>query len=1169
MKRYEFVGGSSSKFWEVRVSGSEVTTAWGRIGTSGQQKTKAFASAEAADKEMTKQIRAKTKKGYVEAGAPQILTTATTTAPAPTPAPAPAAPTATAPTPTPATPSTPPPAPTTPAPTAPPPADAPALPDEDTFTVPSSWRSRISTWRGGDFQVSDRFSANKLWAKVAERVGSVAQGTTPETVTLEQFVAISVAGTHRAWGPDPHNEPLVRALLATRPLDFVVEAVHRCFHIFELAYAVEQIGGAVATRRALAAAPEVGHAAALAYAERHYDGSLQRAKEWFDYLFPETERWRTGTQAPIHATCPPTMAEALPIAQRAFYPVPGIAETLAVRFGPEIVPYLAWTLGRDSDYKKVAARLILELPYDEVLALALDHRDIREVLRLMPKLVDRYPRRLVRLALPRVAKDAGLMSTVQMALSSHPRLLDALRAELHPDLAAILEDVVAGSGPSGPEASMDAVSPILADPPWRKKPAKLPRVALTPDLPAFQPDWGEDHPVAAAVRTRLAEVAADPLVGRRIQVANWGVALEDMLAAAATDVHINQAQAERLVQRGYRGGRNTPDWLIALYTARGDAGLDIVATSLQLEFLDEVPAFVHPEVADKVLAALGKVTKRTDALAWMGRHPDYAARAWLPKALAAKGAKAEDGLRRLVAMGHGDAVERAGDHYGPDARAAADLLVSADPFLIPPRKAPRSITFANTAALPRPVLRDSDQVLPLAAVDNLVELLAVSPLDEPYGAIEAVAETLDPDSLAAFGWALYQQWLAAGMDSKERFALEALGHLGNDAIAGDLTPQIRKWPGESKHKYAVLGLDVLLAIGTDIALMHLNGVAQKVKFKGIKAEARARIDALAAKLGLSAEQLADRLVPELGLAADGTLRLDYGPRSFVVTFDEALKPVIRDDAGKPRKSLPKPGAKDDHTVAVPAEAQFKQLKKDVRTLGKQQLQRLEMAMCAGRRWSQADFDTYLVRHPLLVHLVRRVVWGVYDGSNTLLATFRVTEDGSFADAEDEDVTPPAGLVGVLHPVDADDATLAAWGQVLADYELIQPFPQLGRPLARLRPDEIGAPKVYRNPKTPVPVGRLLGLTNRGWVRGEPQDAGVVHSIGLPLWDSGLEARFCLGYPGIWTGMVHDQDGDPPVEAILVCEIGAWGDKPVCPLSDLPAATVSEVLTALEAAQAPA
>lgn len=65
-RRFEYVEGKSSKFWEVEQSGAEVTTRWGRIGSAGQSKTKLFASAEAAAAQVAKLIQEKTDEGYVE-----------------------------------------------------------------------------------------------------------------------------------------------------------------------------------------------------------------------------------------------------------------------------------------------------------------------------------------------------------------------------------------------------------------------------------------------------------------------------------------------------------------------------------------------------------------------------------------------------------------------------------------------------------------------------------------------------------------------------------------------------------------------------------------------------------------------------------------------------------------------------------------------------------------------------------------------------------------------------------------------------------------------------------------------------------------------------------------------------------------------------------------------
>jgi DNA ligase-1 len=65
-RRFEFVEGSSSKFWEVCVAGCELTTCWGRIGTEGQTKTKSFATEAKAQAEQDKLVDEKLGKGYRE-----------------------------------------------------------------------------------------------------------------------------------------------------------------------------------------------------------------------------------------------------------------------------------------------------------------------------------------------------------------------------------------------------------------------------------------------------------------------------------------------------------------------------------------------------------------------------------------------------------------------------------------------------------------------------------------------------------------------------------------------------------------------------------------------------------------------------------------------------------------------------------------------------------------------------------------------------------------------------------------------------------------------------------------------------------------------------------------------------------------------------------------------
>lgn len=80
-RRFEFSEGSSNKFWEVSLDGTTVVTKWGRIGTDGQTTLKKEASVDKAQATLSKLIKEKTAKGYVEKSA--TATAAATPAPAP------------------------------------------------------------------------------------------------------------------------------------------------------------------------------------------------------------------------------------------------------------------------------------------------------------------------------------------------------------------------------------------------------------------------------------------------------------------------------------------------------------------------------------------------------------------------------------------------------------------------------------------------------------------------------------------------------------------------------------------------------------------------------------------------------------------------------------------------------------------------------------------------------------------------------------------------------------------------------------------------------------------------------------------------------------------------------------------------------------------------------
>ena len=463
----------------------------------------------------------------------------------------------------------------------------------------------------------------------------------------------------------------------------------------------------------------------------------------------------------------------------------------------------------------------------------------------------------------------------------------------------------------------------------------------------------------------------------------------------------------------------------------------------------------------------------------------------------------------------------------PEAAAGELPAVLVTPLAPPKRGAAPSLPeFLNVSALPPILLADKSRRLPESAVRIVLAILQRASLAAPHPELAAVRAACEAASLSAFVWALFEQWLASGVGSKENWAFTALGLLGDDEAARRLTPLIRTWPGESQHARAGLGLDILAGIGSDLALMHLHGVAEKVKFKALQDKARDKIGAVAAARGLTTEELADRLVPDLGLDADGSLTLDFGGRAFRVGFDEALAPVVRDAGGKTLPELPKPGKSDDADQAAAATERWKTLKKDARAIASAQLTRLELAMCAQRRWQRADFEVFILRHPLLVHLARRLLWGVFAGDQ-LTQTFRVAEDGTFAGPEDEALElPPAAVIGLVHRLEVPVDLLGKWGGVFADYKILQPFDQLGRQVFLPTEAEKQASTLPRMKKVKVKTGKVMGLEVRGWRKGEAQDAGWVYDMNKPL-PGGFEASFSLG-GGLCMG---GPDMNPPLQEL--------------------------------------
>ena len=80
------------------------------------------------------------------------------------------------------------------------------------------------------------------------------------------------------------------------------------------------------------------------------------------------------------------------------------------------------------------------------------------------------------------------------------------------------------------------------------------------------------------------------------------------------------------------------------------------------------------------------------------------------------------------------------------------------------------------------------------------------------------------------------------------------------------------------------------------------------------------------------------------------------------------------------------------------------------------------------------------------------------------------------------------MVRLAHPTRLETSVVNGWGKIFGDYELLQPFPQLGRG----RHDKTEVERILQAiTRATVPTGKVLGLTKLGWNRGSPQDSGHV------------------------------------------------------------------------------
>jgi hypothetical protein len=431
------------------------------------------------------------------------------------------------------------------------------------------------------------------------------------------------------------------------------------------------------------------------------------------------------------------------------------------------------------------------------------------------------------------------------------------------------------------------------------------------------------------------------------------------------------------------------------------------------------------------LALRGPYHQRGIGEAYLARYPEAAAIVLLPMALSPATQKEALPLLQKLTAADRQAYEEVAGRYGPAVAEALPKLLA----YRPERPVPPLPKYAISAKLPPIALAAGGDVPKAAAreVLTLLRLLRENEWREARGWLTELERAAAPGSLAAFAWALYEAWYAAGSPYEGQFVPDALGVLGDDAAVHALAARLLPWAREHAYNAVDDALGIFLAIGSDAAI---GAIAEAAEVGG---------------------PIGDDVVAERAAR-----QLDEAARRRKMPVEDLVDAVV-------------PRALDDAALAARQES------------------RLDAALAAGRRWTGARFRAHVLAHPLLARLARGLVWATFSGAE-MGARFRVSAEGALVDAGDcalaIAIADDAEL-GLAHPIDLDAAEIAAWRAAFAREGLVQPLPQLDRQRYRMTEEERRGPTFSRWSGREVPEEALRALAFRGWKVIEHEDGGIL------------------------------------------------------------------------------
>ncbi|WBW96273.1 DUF4132 domain-containing protein [Oceanirhabdus sp. W0125-5] len=349
-----------------------------------------------------------------------------------------------------------------------------------------------------------------------------------------------------------------------------------------------------------------------------------------------------------------------------------------------------------------------------------------------------------------------------------------------------------------------------------------------------------------------------------------------------------------------------------------------------------------------------------------------------------------------------------------------------------------------------------------------------------------IGEHMNQKDLKEFVTQILNLWIEDGCKAKEKWMCLLASIHGDYNMLYKLNKLILELASSSKQKMASYVVKALALNGSSEALILVDAIGRKFKYKSVRTCAQEAFQLAAKELGCSVGQLQDKIVPTLGFTDVHYKEYDYGNRVLKVYINDNLQFEIEKEDGKTMKSLPKANKNDDEVMVQKAKDDFKILKKELKDAVKSQIDRMEEALSDFRMWNMDEWNELFMKNPIMHRLGKKLLWGQYEGS-TLVKTF-IYDDEIYDVNVDTIELDKDKKISIVHPLELSKEEKEAWKEIFEDNEIEQFFPQIKRRVFVCEDETIKFIEDFKNKKIDDTTF-VNRISVRGWYKGSVTDGG--------------------------------------------------------------------------------